>query len=101
MKEKFEQQEEQLKEVIEYIRDEIGTMESGITSDGPHLQAFLKHKNIQELSQGLLIKLVNTILIHENGEITVQFKMENQYKRIIDFIENNKYSLTMVENKVG
>ena len=101
MKEKFEQQEIQLKEVIEHIRDEIGTMEQGITSDDPYLQAFLKHKNIQELSQGILVELVKTILIHENGEITVQFKMENQYKRIIDFIENNKYSLTVVENKVG
>lgn len=101
MKEKFEQQEEQLKEVIKHIRDEIGTMEQGITSDDPYLQAFLKHKNIQELSQGLLIELVKTILIHENGEITVQFKLENQYKRMIDFIENNKYSLTVVENKVG
>ncbi|WP_099204935.1 recombinase family protein [Scatolibacter rhodanostii] len=101
MKEKFEQQEEQLKEVIEHIRGEIGTMEQGITSDDPYLQAFLKHKNIQELSQGLLVELVKTILIHENGEITVQFKLENQYKRMIDFIENNKYSLTVVENKVG
>ncbi|MFZ3151793.1 MAG: hypothetical protein WA116_08955 [Anaerolineaceae bacterium] len=61
----------------------------------------MKHKNIQELSQGILVELVNTILIHEGGEITVQFKMEDEYKRIVDFIENNKYTLTVVENKVG
>lgn len=68
------EQEEQLKEVIEHI---------------------------QELTQGLLVELVNNILIHEGGEITVQFKSENQYKPILDFIENNKYTLTVVGNKVG
>lgn len=101
MKEKFEQQEEQLKEAIEHIQDEIGTMERGITSDDPYLQTFLKYKNVQELTQGMLVEMVDHILIHEGGQITVKLKSENQYKRIIDFIENNKYTLTLVENKVG
>ena len=101
MKEKFEQQEEQLKEAIEHIQDEIGTMERGITSDDPYLQTFLKYKNVQELTQGMLVEMVDHILIHEGGQITVKLKSENQYKRIIDFIENNKYTLTVVENKVG
>lgn len=101
MKEKFEQQEEQLKEAIEHIQDEIGTMERGITSDDPYLQTFLKYKNVQELTQGMLVEMVDHILIHEGGQITVKLKSENQYKRILDFIENNKYTLTVVENKVG
>ncbi len=91
MKEKFEQQEIQLKEAIRHIQDEIITLEEGIIFEDPYLETFLKYKNIQTLSQGILVELVNTILIHENGEITVHFKLENRYKRMIDFIENNKY----------
>ena len=49
----------------------------------------------------MLVEMVDHILIHEGGQITVKLKSENQYKRIIDFIENNKYTLTVVENKVG
>jgi len=98
MKEKFEKQEIELKEAIRHIKDEIGTLERGIASDDPYLEAFLKHKNIQELSQGILVELVKAVYIHENGEITIQFKFEDQYKRIVDFIENNKYTLTVVEN---
>lgn len=98
MKEKFEKQEIDLKEAIEHIKDEIGTMEQGVSTDDPYLQNFLKHKNICELSQGILVELIETIYIHEGGEITIQFKAGDQYKQIVDFIENNKYTLTVVEN---
>jgi len=98
MKEKFEKQEAELKEVTRHIRDEIGTMEKGVTSDDPYLQAFLKHKNICEITQGILVGLVAAVYVHKGGEITIQFKFEDQYKRIVDFIENNKYTLAVVEN---
>lgn len=84
MKEKFEQQEVQLKENVGHIREEIGIMSEDTTLCNPYLQIFLQHKNIQGLSQGILVELVNCILIHENGGITIQFKMENQYKRILN-----------------
>lgn len=98
MKVKFEKQGAELKEAIEHIKGEIGIMERGISSDDPYLQTFLQHKNIRELSQGLLVELIEAIYIHETGEITIQFKCEDQYKRIIDFIHNNKYTLSVVEN---
>lgn len=98
MKEKFEKQELELKGAIQHIKDEVGTMEQGISSDDPYLQIFLKHKNISELSQGILVELISAIYIHEGGEITINLKGEDQYKRIVDFIDNNKYTLTVVEN---
>jgi hypothetical protein len=98
MKEKFEKQQTELSEATRHIKGEIGTMEQGIAHDDPYLQAFLKHKNIQELSQGILVELIDTIYVHEGGELTIKFKAEDQYKRIVDFIENNKYTLTVVEN---
>ncbi|MDL2288545.1 recombinase family protein [Oscillospiraceae bacterium OttesenSCG-928-F05] len=98
MKEKFEKQETELLEATRHIKGEIGTMEFGTSSDDPYLGAFLKHRNIRELSQGILVELIKTIDVHEGGEITIRFKGEDQYKRIVDFIENNKYTLTVVEN---
>lgn len=82
LKEKFEKQESELKDAIEYIKDEIGTTEQGVSSDDPYLKVFLKHKNISELSQGILVELISSIYVHEGGEITIQFKAEDQYKRI-------------------
>jgi len=99
MKEQFELQSEQLKQVIENIKEEIEVMDRGIESDNPYLIHFLKHKNIQSLTQGLLNELVEAIHIYEGGNIKIQFKFEDQYKRIVDFINNNKYTLTVIENK--
>lgn len=101
MKEKFETQAEQLKVTIEHIKEEIEVMGEGITSDNPYLTTFLKHKNIQTLAQGILSELVKDIFIHEGGKITIMFKFEDQFRRIVDFIENNKYTLTVVENRAG
>ena len=87
MKDKFEQQEIQLKETMEHIKDEICIMGEAMTSTDPYLQAFLNHKNIQELSQGILVELIDAIYIHENGALTIQFKQENQYIPIVDAME--------------
>ena len=88
MKEKFERQEAGLKDTTRHIKDEIGSVERGIASNNPYLEAFLKHKNIQELTQGILVELVEAINIHESGKITIKLKLEDQFKRAADFIEN-------------
>ena len=88
MKEKFERQEAGLKDTTRHIKDEIGWVERGIASKDPYLKAFLKHKNIQELTQGILVELVEAINIHESGKITIKLKLEDQLKRAADFIEN-------------
>ena len=88
MKEMFERQEAGLKDTTRHIKDEIGWVERGIASNDPYLEAFLKHKNIQELTQGILVELVEAIYIHESGKITIKFKLEDQFKRAADFIEN-------------
>ena len=88
MKEKFERQEAGLKDTTLHIKNEIGSVERGIASNDPYLEAFLKHKNIQELTQGILVELVEAINIHESGKITIKLKLEDQLKRAADFIEN-------------
>lgn len=88
MKEKLEQQEEQLKEVIGHIRDEAGIQKPDDVCGNPYLQAFCRDQNIQGLSQGLLMELVSGIRIHEGGGITIQFKTEDPYRSAADCREN-------------
>lgn len=101
MKIKFTTQEEQLREAIAHIEDDIQTLRHGVDVQDPFFQAFKKHKNITELSQTVLTELINCIYVHENGELTIVFTLEDQYKRIVDFVENNKYTLEILGNKVG
>lgn len=88
LKEKFENQAEQLKGTIEHVKEEIAATGEGITSENSYLESFLKHKNIEILTQGLLAELVKDIFVHEKGELTIVFKFEDEYRKIADFIKN-------------
>ena len=89
LKTKITEKITQLEENISYLKEEIAVMSNGIDSNDPYLANFLKHRNVKALTRGILIELIDTIWVHENGEITVDFNFAYQYQRIIDYIENN------------
>lgn len=99
MKVKFEEQAEQLQATIEHIKSECDTFAQGISTEDPYLTTFLKYRNIQSLSRGLLVELVNAVYIHEGGEIEIEFNFADQHRRIIEFIENNQKELYVVGGK--
>jgi hypothetical protein len=99
MKVKFEEQAQQLQETIAHIRNECDTIAQGITTEDPYLTAFLKYRNIQSLSRGLLVELVNVIYVHENGELDIEFNFADQHRRIVEFIEDNQKELYMIDGK--
>lgn len=79
LKERLERQEAQLGEAVRGIRTEIEAARGDAPAEHPELQMFLRHRNIGRLSQGLLCELVEAILVHEGGGITVRFKTEDPY----------------------
>ena len=93
MKVRFEEQVQQLQETIDHIRQECETIARGIDDDNPYLTAFLKHRNIQSLSRGLLVELVNAIYVHEDKSIEIEFNFADQYRRIAEHVENNHEEL--------
>ena len=99
LKGKITEHIQQHEESIAYIQEEIGLMANGIdTSENPYLTAFLKHRNIQTLSRGIVVELIDTVWVHENGEIMIDFNFADEYQRIIDYIENNRNNITLIEN---
>ena len=90
MKSKFEIKAKELEDIITHLKSEVQLASKGIGNDDPYLKMFLKHKNIKELNRGILVELIDTIYIHENNEITIQFNFADQHKRMLEFIENNK-----------
>ncbi len=90
MKEKFEEQAERLRQVIQNLTEEIETMGEGIKSEEPYLDSFLKYRNINRIERGILVELVDTIHVYENGEIKIEFNFTDQHRRAMDFIENNR-----------
>ena len=99
MKVRFEEQVQQLQETIDHIRQECETIARGIDDDNPYLTAFLKHRNIQSLSRGLLVELVNAIYVHEDKSIEIEFNFADQYRRIAEHVENNHEELCITGGK--
>ncbi len=80
------------------LEEESQDFARGVTSSNPYFDAFLKHRNIQTLDRGIVVDLVQAIHIHEGGDMTIDFNFADQYRRIVEFIENNRKELTVVEN---
>ena len=77
------------------------TLAQGIDTENPYLTTFLKHRNIEKLSRGLLVELVNAIYVHEDKSIEIEFNFADQYRRIAEYIENNKVGLCENGGKAG
>lgn len=102
MKREFEEKEEKLKQDIAKLEAENVDMAKGVSSQNPYFDAFRKHRNISRLERAIVVELIKTVHIHEDGHITITFNFADQHQRIVEFIENNKKELTIVENiKVG
>lgn len=84
LKNRLEDQIERLKRQTVHIQEEI----SGIDGEGDlsssYIKYFLDHKNISCLSQGLIFQLINKILIHKNGELTIDFKFKDPFLSLLN-----------------
>ena len=102
MKREIEEKEEKLKQDIAKLEEENADIAKGVSSQNSYFDTFCKHRNISRLERAIVVEMIKTIHIHEGGDITIDFNFADQHKRIIEFMENNKKELTIVENiKVG
>lgn len=87
LKSKFDSQLEQIDASIANINDEIKLYQDTTTSENKFLSSFLKYRNIQELTREVIVELIEMIYVHEGGTITIDFKYQDEYQRLIDLIE--------------
>lgn len=66
----------------EKLSQECEELEKGVGSENSFLAAFRKYENIEELTRGIMIEFVDSIKIHENGNISVSFKFADEYRRV-------------------
>ncbi|MDR0964782.1 MAG: recombinase family protein [Clostridium sp.] len=89
MKQKYDEQVEQIGIVIANLQEEQARMKQGVQKENPVFVQFRKYKNVQKLDRNLLVDLIDKIYVHENKEITISFLMEDELKKIMEFVEMN------------
>ena len=51
---------------------------------------YKRNKKIKKLTREVLLELVESISVCENGNIIIEFKYQDQYSRIINYLENRE-----------
>ena len=92
MSEDYERQISALGEVLKNLHAEREELQNGITAESPCLVVFKKFETIDKLTREVLIELVDHIKVHENGNISVKFKVADQLRRVMEYIEINTQS---------
>ena len=94
-KRKYENDIERLKQNIESLAIEKQKYETQNTTNNEWIAKFQEKRNITELTRDIMMELIDCIYVQENGNITIKFKFEDEFKRCQDYIENNKSMLDL------
>ena len=92
-KQKYENDIERLKQNIERLENEKQKYESKSINSNEWIEKFKEQKEITELSRDIMMELMDCIYVKENGDIKIKFKFEDEFKRCLEYIENNKITL--------
>ncbi len=87
MKKSFDEKERKLKQDIISLQEENQKAAAQVTPQNPYFDAFRKYGNITVIDRGIVTELINTIHIHEGGDITIDWNFADQHKRILEQLE--------------
>ncbi len=90
LKNRYSEQAEQLKILIQRLQTEGERMAERIPGQAPYLASFLREKRIQELNRGILVELVKGIYVHRGGEITIEFNFADQHQQILRNLDSHQ-----------
>ena len=78
----FDEKADTLRTVVGNIKDEIHTLARDVNADDPYLTTFLKHQNIAEINRGIVVELIDTIYVHKDGQITIDFTFADELRQV-------------------
>ncbi len=90
LKQDISEKIETLEKMIENISKTAKNYEEGVDAENEFISHFKKHGKIKTLTRKLLLELIDEILVHEGGNITIKFKFDDAYKEALEYIEINK-----------
>lgn len=90
LKENMGQKVKALDEKIEAFQRALAKDVDGCSGGNVFLTHFKKYGKIEKLTRPILTELVDSILVHENSNITINFKFKDAYEQIADYMEAAK-----------
>ena len=89
LKGKFDKQIGQIERAIANIEGEIRQYRETAGAENQFVRHFMKYGGITGLTREMIVELVEMIYVHEGGTITIEFKFQDEYRRLLDLLEEN------------
>lgn len=81
---------ETIDNVISSLKKTAEEYAQGINGENEFISHFKQYGNIEALNRPMVVELIEEILVHEGGNITVKFKFNDAYENVARYIEMNK-----------
>lgn len=75
--------------IAEYEKT-IETEKSTLINQSDFIKKFTQFGKIDKLTRPILCELVDSILVHKNGDITINFKFMDVYEQLVDYLNETK-----------
>ena len=96
-KEEYLSLKENMSEKVNKLDSKISGFEKKLESDNQNqiaendfISSLKKYGKIDKLTRPILTELVDSIFVHTGGNITINFKFQDAYEQLVDYIEETK-----------
>ncbi len=89
LKNEFQMKIQGIDEKIKSVKEKIEEQENGMENNS-FISEFTKLGNINKLTRPVVTELIEEILVHEGGRITIRLKCKDAFEQITEYIELNK-----------
>lgn len=90
LKENLSVKIEKLDGKIAGFENMLGDNDDSSPKENDFITHFKQYGKIEKLTRPILTELVDTVLIHKDGNITINFKFKDAYEQLVEFIENEE-----------
>lgn len=81
---------EKIEASISNLHEKLAEYEKGMGEENPFITSFKRFGNIEKLTRLIVTELIEEILVHEGGSITIRLKCKDAFEQVAEYIEMNK-----------
>ena len=90
-KQKYENDIEKFQINIDRLEKEKKNYEKQTTNSSEWIENLKRQRGITELSRDIMLELIDYIYVHENGNITIKFKFEDEFEKYLKYNANKSF----------
>ncbi|MBQ7204198.1 MAG: recombinase family protein [Eubacterium sp.] len=90
LKENIAEKIRELDGMVAELKKQRGNPENKNPKQNEFINHFLQYATIDKLTRPIVVELIDSILVHGNGNITINFKFKDAYEEAIEYIDEVK-----------